>query len=299
MLMRNVCVTRYGMVALALCVIMHGGCRNDRRSSENLVQVVVTIPPLAEFVEQVSEGRAAVVVMVPPGASPHTYEPTPAQMALLANADLYVKMGTPIEFEIAWLDKLTAINRTMRVCDASLGIDRIIATEHDHDHGDHRNIDPHIWLSLQNARLMVRNIRDALCAIDPLNEAAYAKNAAAYCARLDSLDGAITRMLVQKERRMFIVYHSAWNYFARDYDMEQIAIETGGKEPSAKTIQRIIETARRFDIRIVFASPQFDRKYAESVARDIDGQVMLVDPLAENYIDNIGTIAAMLAHYME
>jgi zinc transport system substrate-binding protein len=146
---------------------------------------------------------------------------------------------------------------------------------------------------------MVSNISRALSLIDPEHQYTYAENARRYCARLDSLDKAISAMLIHKQKRTFIVYHSAWNYFARDYDLEQRTIEVGGKEPSAKIIQNIIEVARQQNIHVLFASPQFDHKYAEAIARDINGQVILVDPLAKNYIENIGNISTSLVRYLE
>ncbi|MBN2621418.1 zinc ABC transporter substrate-binding protein [candidate division WOR-3 bacterium] len=273
-------------------------CREDDTPHDR-VTVAVSIPPLADLVKKVGGDHVQVITMVPSGASPHTYEPTPAQMALLSEADLYIKVGTPIEFELVWLDKMLAINHTMHVCDASDGIFLISTRESARDHADDDAIDPHIWVSVRNAQTMIGNISRALASIDPQHATLYHGNMVEVSIRLDSLDRAIVDMLAQKKQKIFIVYHSAWNYFARDYGLEQKTIEAGGKEPSARTIEHIIETARQFDIHVLFASPQFDRKYAESIARDIDGQVVLVDPLAENYIDTIRTFAAMLARYLE
>jgi zinc transport system substrate-binding protein len=295
--------TQHALRTLMIMLIMFGlasvACRKDDTPHDRAIMVVVTIPPLADLVEKVGRDRVKVITMVPPGASPHTYEPTPGQMALLSEADLYIKVGTPVEFELVWLDKMIAMNRTMRVCDASDGVFLIHTHEPAHDHANANAVDPHTWLSIRNAQTMIDNISRALASIDQEYDTMYYNNAIKFRARLDSLDQSIADMVAQKKKKMFIVYHSAWNYFARDYGLEQKVIEAGGKEPSARIIQHIIEIARQFDIHIIFASPQFDHKYAESIARDIDGQVVLVDPLAENYIDTIKTIAAMLARYME
>jgi zinc transport system substrate-binding protein len=90
-------------------------CQTHTQPRDDILRVAVTIPPLAEFVEQVGKEQVQITIMVPPGVSPHTYEPVPSQLALLASTDLYVKVGTPIEFELVWLDKLTAMNKTMHI----------------------------------------------------------------------------------------------------------------------------------------------------------------------------------------
>jgi zinc transport system substrate-binding protein len=282
------------MILLVSISLVNIACYKDESQNDNRVEVVVTIPPLAEFVEQVGGARVSVTSMVPPGASPHTYEPTPGQMKILSRADLYVKVGTKIEFELVWLDKLITMNETMQVCSASDNIATLRGQE-----DESMDADPHTWLSVRNASLMAENIYQALSFVDPAHKNEYRTNLNDYHARLDSLDHSIVNMLSNKRERLFIVYHSAWNYFAHDYDLEQVVIEVGSKEPSAKTIQRTIDIARRHNIRIVFASPQFDRKYAEAIAHEINGKVILIDPLSEQYIKNMERIASMMTFYME
>ena len=283
------------VVCMVLCVAVC--CRKDSAQDHDHIRVVTTIEPLTEFVEQVGGDRVRVMTMVPSGASPHTYEPTPGQMTRLSTAQLYIKVGTSIEFELVWLDKLLKMNDSMRVCNVSEHLVLLKTDVHTHD-TDHTG-DPHVWLSLRNASSMIEIISDALSSIDPAHEDEYRKNAHAYQDQLDSLDRTITRLLAEKERRMFITYHAAWHYFATDYDLEQQVIEVNNKEPSARTIQHIIEIAGQHGVRVIFASPQFDRKYAENIARAIDGQVIFIDPLAKQYIENMDTIARTLGHYME
>jgi len=287
------------LIIACLFGLLKAHCRANSSPENETIQIAVTILPLAEFVEQVGGKYVTVMVMVPPGATPHTHEPTPGQMARLSATQLYVKVGTPIEFELVWLDKLTALNTTMRICNASANIDLLSTGEPAYDNEDHHSYDPHIWLSVRNVHTMIETICRALVSVDPRHEAEYFENANAYRARLDSLDALITAVLTDKNIRMFITYHSAWNYFARDYDLDAKIIEINGKEPSAKTIQHIIETARKFNISIVFASPQFDRRYVNGIAREINGQVILIDPLAKNYIENMGEMACTLAIYLE
>ncbi len=270
--------------------------RHDR------MRVVVTIPPLAEFVEKIGGEKVEISIMVPPGASPHSYEPTPGQLADVAKASVYVMVGTPIEFEIVWLDKLLATNSQITVCNASQGIDLIpVRDAHDHTsvigHG-HTN-DPHVWVSPQNAMTMVTNICQTMITVDEKNRTYYEGNRDRYLVILDSLDTDIRRTLAQKQQKAFLVYHPAWSYFARTYGIEQIAIEVEGKEPTARVLQAIINQAREHRTDVIFASPQFNTKNVQLIAREIDGTVILIDPLARDYVSNIEKIAQVLADTME
>ena len=274
--------------------------------AEQKVGVAVTIAPLAEFVNRVGGERVYVTVMVPPGASPHTYEPTPGQLKDVNRAKLYVKVGSGIEFELVWLDKILAVNRNLSVCDASQGVELIAMAKH--AHSDHRHFhkasahpaqDPHIWTSPANAIKMTENIRDGLIAIDPENEAHYRAGAEAYIQKLRALQSRLTNDLENVQNRKFMVFHAAWGYFAHEFGLEQIALEVGGKEPSARDITRLIQKAKAQKISIIFAEPQFNAKSAETIARAIGGRVVLLDPLAENYLRNMETTAAAVAESMK
>lgn len=270
--------------------------RHDR------MQVVVTIPPLAEFVEQIGGNKVHVSIMVPAGASPHSYEPTPGQLTEVAEADLYVKVGTPVEFEIVWLEKLLATNPRIRVCSASKGID-LISVEDEHSHtslvGHGHTNDPHVWVSPENARVMVTNIYQCMIAIDEKNGNYYTANKDNYLRTLDSLDSEIRRILGTKKNKIFLVFHPAWSYFARTYGIEQLAIEIEGKEPTAQMLQATINRAREAGTDVIFTSPQFNTKSAEVIAREIEGTVIHIDPLERNYTANMGKIARLLAQSLE
>ena len=259
------------------------------------IGVAVTIAPLAEFVERIGGDRVQVTVMVPPGSSPHTYEPKPGQLKGLSQSRLYVKVGTGIEFELAWLGKILSVNKNLSVCDASRGI-RLIRMEEEHHHGeaghhDHPGNDPHIWTSLSNALVMAGNIRDGLIRVDPAFEAGYRKNADAYMLQLRNLRTRITTALQYSRSRKFMVFHAAFGYFADDLNLTQIPLEAGGKEPKAKDIARLINKAKAEKISVIFAEPQFNAKSAEVIAQAIGGQVVLIDPLSGNYLQNMEKMA--------
>jgi len=251
------------------------------------IMVVVTIPPQAEFVKRVGGEKVAVITMVPQWANPHTYEPTPAQLMNVSKAKMYVKMGSGIEFEIAWMDKIKSINENMLIVDCSKGIELL---------KEDGKADPHIWLSPKNAKIIVENICEGLVQIDPANSTYYEQNKEAYLRELDALDKEISQILSASKAsaHKFIVYHPAWSYFARDYGLEQISVEEGGKEPTPERIASIIEEAKRNNITKIFASPQFKDK-AEVIAKEIGGEVVEINPLAENYIENMRKFAEELA----
>jgi len=284
--------TLYLRDLLFLLLVFCAACSQKTDQSEK-VSVVVSILPLAEFVERIGGDKIAVSVMVPSGASPHSYEPTPSQLVEVSKAQMYVKVGSPIEFELAWLDKILAMNREIAVTDASSGISLRGMSLRD------KEFDPHVWLSPKNAVVMAKNIYNGLISVDPDNRRYYKQNKEIYINELDSLDHLIRQLLRDKKERKFMVYHPAWSYFAEDYELVQIPIEVEGKEPTAKDIQRIIEQARTYAIKVIFVSPQFNAKSAEVIAREIKGRVVMIDPLARDYSATIGKVAEVLSETME
>jgi zinc transport system substrate-binding protein len=266
------------------------------------IGVVVTILPQADFVQNVGGEKVDITVMVPPGADPHTYELTPSQMVKVSKAKIYAKVGSGVEFELAWMDKIIAQNKAMLVTDCSKGIQMREMEEyhHDEDNGEHhQGEDPHIWLSPKNAKLMVGNICSGLIQVDPQNEAYYTRNRDEYLAKLDALDKDIQEGLSGLRNRRFIVFHPAWGYFAKDYNLEQIPIEIGGKEPSAKDIANLIQKAEEQNIKIIFASPEFNPRSAEVIAKEIGGRVVFIDSLAKDYINNMRLVLNELVQAME
>ena len=263
------------------------------------VGVVVTILPQVEFVENIGGDKVDVTVMVPPGASPHTYEPTPSQMASLAEAELYAKVGSGVEFELTWMDKLIAQNKDMLVVDCSQGIGLQEMTAPDENEEEHGGTDPHIWMSPRNAQVMVQNIASGLIQIDPDNSAYYKQNRDAYLQELAQLDQDIRDGLSGVKNRVFMVYHPAFGYFVRDYDLTMLPIEAEGKEPTPAGLQHLIEQAKEHNIRVVFVAPQFNPQSAKVIADAIDGRVVFIDPLARDYVENLRILMGELVQAME
>jgi zinc transport system substrate-binding protein len=291
------------MALIVLLVVLPVPGTSHETDSDKLV-VAVTILPQAGLVEAIGGDKVKVLVMVPPGASPHTYEVTHEQMTTLSRAKMYVKVGSGVEFELAWMDKLIAVNVSMRVVDCSEGI-RVLEMDEDHHDHDHEHdhgrtgLDPHIWLSVRNAMIMAQNICAGLVQVDPANQDYYEENCADYLEQLAKLDSEIAESLSEVENRRFIVFHPAWGYFARDYDLIQIAVEQDGKEPDIDYRIRLIEEAREQDIRVVFLSPQYPTKSADVIAREIDGRVVIIDPLAKDFIGNMRLVESAMKEAMK
>jgi zinc transport system substrate-binding protein len=261
---------------------------------EEKIGVIVSIVPQAELVERVGGDHVRVTVLVPPGASPHTYEPTTGQLRAVSTARLYALVGSGIEFERVWLEKIRAVNHEMLIVDCSTGI-TLITDEH-----EHAGADPHIWLSPRNAMVMVTTICDGLSSIDPEHEAEYIANRDRYLQELGEVDAFIHEQLdPYKKHRAFLTYHPSFGYFAAEYNLTQIAIEHGGKAPTPQVIQASIDYAEQYNLSYVYVAPQFATRDAETIAQEIHGAVIYLDPLPRDYSATLRNIATSLARELE
>jgi len=259
------------------------------------LRAFVSVAPQRDFLQRIAGPRVQVAVLVQPGQNPHTYEPTPRQVADLAQADVYVRIGVP--FEDAWLPRIQAANPRMEVLDLRTGLD-LPSLQLGHAPGedtDSVELDPHAWTSPLLVKRMGLRLRDYLSLRDPDGSALYQAQYAAFAADLEALDRDIRVTLAGLKQRRFLVFHPAWGHFAAAYGLTQIAIEHQGKEPGAKALGALIDQAREHGLRVVFVQPQFDRKAARAVATGIDGRVEVLDPLAEDYFANLRRVAKQIA----
>lgn len=252
--------------------------------------VLVSIEPQKYFVEQIGGSRIRVETVVPRAASPAAYEPKPHQMAAMAAAEAYFAIGVP--FEKIWLPRFSAVNRDMRIIATDAGIDKIPMTDHEEAAGIR---DPHIWLSPRRVKIQAGHIADALRKIDPEHASYYEANHRAFIQELTDLDSRIQTLLKGFEGFQFMVFHPAWGYFARDYGLQQIAVEKAGKNPKPGQVRHLIDNARRRGIRVVFVQPQFSARSARVIAREIGGRVETADPLAPDWPQNLLRFARQIA----
>lgn len=266
--------------------------------------VFVSIPPQKYFVNAIAGDRADISVMVRPGASPEDYEPSPSQMAALAGAKIYFTAGVP--FEGAWLDRFSAVNPDLRVVHTEEGIKKKPISRYSpfntggpdsagRRHGHGREIlDPHIWLSPPLVEIQSEHIKEAFAAADPAHRAEYEANYRKFIGDIRDLDRSIKATLSNLTNRHFLVFHPSWGYFADTYGLVQVAIEYEGKDPKARHVAQIIEYARKHKITTIFVQPQFSRKLARVIAREIGGRVVEADPLAEDWPENLLSVAAKM-----
>jgi zinc transport system substrate-binding protein len=265
------------------------------------IPVFVSIPPQKYFVEKIGGNLISVSVMVPPGANPHIYEPRPSQMTALSKSKVYFAIG--ITFETVWLPKFTKLNPQMRVVYTDKGIDKIAMVEHPHEevkgaahkarpkhaHEDnaHGALDPHVWVSPPEVRIIARNILETLLEVDPANHSTYKSNHDAFMTELEKLHQDLKEIFKDKKGLKFMVYHPAWGYLARAYGLKQVPVEVEGKEPKPEQLKALIEEARRQGIRVIFVQPQFSTKSAETLAKAIGGEVVFGDNLREDWERNL------------
>jgi zinc transport system substrate-binding protein len=257
------------------------------------LEVFVSIPPQKYFVEQIGGKHVAVSVIVEPGRSPATYEPTPRQITRLSRATLYFTIG--VAFEDVWMTRIHNANPEMKI----ITLQKVVHLREVDRLGsllqEKGRKDPHIWTSPPLVQLMAARIRDALIAEDPAHRGEYAENCKRFVADLKELDRYIHNRLRGKEGGSFMVFHPSWGYFADTYGLHQIPIESGGKEPGARALQQVIEAGRRKGVKVIFVQKQFSNRTAETVARALGATVAPVDPLAEDYLINLRHVADIFA----
>jgi zinc transport system substrate-binding protein len=258
----------------------------DTENTGETLKVIASITTVGDFVRQIGGNKVDVTIMVPPGYEPHTYEPTTSQMVKVSSASVYVKVGSGIEFEMTWMGDILAQNPSMAVIDCSTGIDII-------------DEDPHIWNSPVNAQQMITNIYNDLIEIDPSNAEYYSANYESYIEELEQLHNDITELFAGYQNRNYLIYHPAFGYFASEYDLIQLSVEEEGKETTAQKIQECIDEAKANNLNYVFASPYETSAYAQTIADEIGGSVLYLDPLPSLYVANIRSVAASIALELE
>lgn len=275
--------------------------------------VMVSVAPQKYVLEKLAGPLVEISVMVAPGADAHTFEPKPSQMAQAAKAKLYFAQG--VEFEHAWLPKLSKTNPGMTVVNTLEGIELMPMAGHDDDHGHDKHakdkhakgkhakdkhedleMDVHTWNALSLMKRQAETMAHALGKADPENAQVYNSNLKAFSDELAALDSQIRALLKGVPAGAeFIVFHPAWAYFAREYGLKEVAIESGGKEPSPRQLKELIEHARETKAKAIFVQPQFSRKTAQTLADAIGAKLVPADDLAPDWAANMLAVAKALA----
>ncbi len=249
--------------------------------------IVVSIVPEKTFVEAIGGDQVDVTVMVPPGSSPHTYEPKPTQMAHISRAKLYLSTG--VEFENVWLPRFRDLNPAMQIVDISEGITRRPMREK--RTAKSHALDPHIWTAPANVAIWVRNITRALQAADPAHRDLYAANAKKAQAMIARTDAKLHTLLDPLRGAKFMVQHPSWGYFADAYGLEQLPIQIAGKNPKPRELVALMRLARKEKIRAVFVQPEASDLFARVLGRELRIPVVRISPMAPDWAENLLRLA--------
>ena len=273
-------------------------------------ELTVNILPQKYFVEKIVKDKFNINVMVKPGVSPHNFEPKPSQMKSLVVSKAFFLIGD--SSEKAWLEKFKQNAKNTLFVDTTVGIEKMEMIAHedheenethehheDHEHEEaheHSGLDPHIWLEPTLVKIQAKNIYEAMLKIDSTNSDFYKTNYEEFLKELDSLDQDIKTLLSPHKDKAFMVFHPSWGYFAKRYEIEQISIEIQGKEPKPNELVKLIEEAKKHDIKIIFVSPQFSQKSAQAISKNIGANVVAIDPLSDDWQKNLLKVASEIAN---
>ena len=254
--------------------------------------VLVSVAPHKYFVEKIAGPSIKVELIVPAGASAHTYEPTPKQMIQISKADIWFKIGE--NFETKAIQALLSYRPCLKVLDLRKNLPLIYGEGccHHHQKGA---ADLHFWLSPRLALLQADTILEGLSESYPELKETFIANAAKFKKDLIALDQKISEMMSLPHNPFIMVSHPAYAYFCRDYHCEQISIEMEGKDPTPQQLTKILNSAKMHHIKSIFVQPQYSSKGAKLIAQYIQAKIITLDPYSENYFESLTEIAQKFA----
>jgi zinc transport system substrate-binding protein len=247
------------------------------------LNVIVSIQPQVEFLQKIGGEMVDITLMVPIGKSPHTYEPKATQMRAITKADLYLAIG--VEFEKIWLDRFLNQNHHLIIKDLSKDINKSNTISN-----------PHIWVDPIMVKKIAQNIYHALISVDKAHQDYYQENLNNYLKELDLLDHQIKEILKSTPKgTAFMVFHPAWDYFAKRYHLQQLAIEIEGKSPKPRELISIIKRAKKEHIKAIFTQPEFSDQMAQTIAKTLHIKVIKTSPLSKDWAENLKNLADAIA----
>lgn len=252
--------------------------------------VLVSVAPHKFFVEKIAGDTVSIGLMVPAGASSHTYEPTPKQTLAASKADIWFTIGETFEARAG--RSLVAHNPNLNLVDLRQGVDMITADPLSGACCCHANCqDLHIWLSARQGQIQARTIAETLVNRYPQHAERYQRALEVFIKELQELDAQITNILKPLKNRTILVSHPAYAYFCRDYDLEQLSIEFEGKDPTPLQLTNVLNKARAAHTKKVYIQAQYNSKGAKLIAKELGADVVMLDPYSEDYINTMLKIA--------
>ncbi len=276
-----------------LLTLIFVGCAEKQIPNASLkISVFSSILPQTGIAKSIAGNFAEVHTLIGEGQSPHAYEPTAKQLALLGEADVLFTIGMPFEKHL--LKKIIPLYPNLLICETESHI-KLRSMSHKH----HEAKDPHVWLSPANSTAIAFAISQALEKIDPAHADEYRKNYKKLADELSQLDDEIRTMLAPYSGKRFYVFHPSFGYFSDTYGLEQIPIELDGKSPSPRQLIYLIEKAKADGVKVIFVQKQFPVDSAKAISDAIDGIVVPLNPLAEDSVANLRLIAESITHALK
>ena len=270
-----------------ICALLIVGCTT--KSDSDKKTIFVTITPMQSIIEEITAGDFDIEVIVPKGASPETFEPTPKQVTSFSDAELIFSTGL-VDFEQSLVQRISG---DAEVVNLSNGIELIAGScshgNHKHKHG----VDPHIWTSPRALRTMVTNAHKAIMAHYP-DSVKYTEATGRLLERINKLDNYCATRIKAEGVEAMMIYHPAYTYYARDYGIEQIAIEHDGKEPSLRQTTALIEKAKEHGVKAILRQPQYSEDKVRAIANDAGAEIITTDPLAEDILGEIERVTEII-----
>lgn len=286
-------LTRIVSILLILLLSSLGLFAAGESEEQSKPIVMVSILPHAYFVDTIAGDLVETSVLVGEGQNPHSYEPSPSQMAQLAQASLWILSGT--DFEHALIDKVRSLYPSLLIVDGTKGMKLRSLEAHDHENDVHDlNIDRHTWLGWEQAKVLVSNIEHALVGELGLPEERIEEQAALFSMEIDEVFTTLKSQLTDLSGSTVFVYHPSFGYFLDSFGIHQEAVETGGKEPTAKDLAALIAKAQEEKAKAIFVQKQFPLFSAEKVAQVVGAKVIPLDPLAYDWLSNITLMGSAL-----
>ena len=282
---------------LGACVTKPQNETADLNEDQGL-KVIVSIPPLQWLVEQIGGDQVQVQSLTVSGDDPHSYEPSPAQMTAVSQADLYLSIQ--VEFEEVWIPRFLSNNKDLVVRDISEGIERINMPEsltedeehdeHEHDEHEHHHdgLDPHVWLSPSGMKQLAIQAAEALKLADADNAATYASNLEACLQKISNVDEQLSEMLTQPARQQFLIVHPSLGYLADEYNLVMLPVEVDGQEPTPAQMAALLSASQGYGIHTLFVQQGSNIASANALADQAGIETIVeFDPLAYDWEANL------------
>ena len=275
------------LVVGIMMAALFAGCGNDapnaqKEQASKKIQVVTSFNAMAEFTKAIGGDKVEVSTIIPDGVEPHDFELKPDNMKQLATAQVFVYNGFGME---PWAQQAidAAKNSKLITVVATEGVEAIKNTDPE-EIKEHGAEDPHAWLSLKNAKIEVKNIKDAFVKADPANKDYYEKNYNDYVAKLDEMIKKYEGQFAQAPHKNFVTGHAAFAYLCRDFGLEQNSVEDvfAEGEPNAAQLAELIKYCKENNITTIFAEEMASPEVSKTLASEVGAKVETIYTIESN-----------------